>query len=94
MVYRFHFGCIKKHNFIYLFIFGCAGSSLLCGLSLALGSGGPSPAAKVGLLTAMASLALEHGLQGTQASVVAGQGLGSLSSQAGQHRLDGCGTWA
>ena len=42
----------------------------VCGLPVVAESGGCSPAAVCGLLTAVASLVLEQGLQGTQASVV------------------------
>ena len=42
----------------------------VCGLSVVAESGDCSPAAVCGLLTAVASLVLEQGLQGTQASVV------------------------
>ena len=31
--------CLLKNNFIYLFIFGCAGSSLLCGFALVCWAG-------------------------------------------------------
>ena len=46
-------------NFIYLFIFGCAGSSLLRGLCLVVVSRGYSLVAVVGLLTAVASFLAE-----------------------------------
>ena len=46
-------------NFIYLFIFGCAGSSLLRGLCLVVVSRGYSLVAVVGLLTAVASFVAE-----------------------------------
>ena len=45
-----------------LFIFGCTGSSLLCGLSLAAVSRGCSLVAVHGLPIAVASLVAEHGL--------------------------------
>ena len=48
---------------------------------------GFSPDAVCRLLTAAASLVVEHGLQGTQASVVAAPG--EL-----EHRLTHCGVWA
>ena len=54
---------LKKN---YLLIFGCAGSSLLCGLSLV---------AVHGLLTAVASLVAEHQLQGMWASGVSAPAL-------------------
>ena len=46
----------------YLFIFGCAGSSLLRGLSLVTASGGYSLIAVLGLLISMATLVVEHRL--------------------------------
>ena len=49
---------------------GTLGLCAVRGLSVAVASGGYSPAAVCGLLTAVASLVLEQGLQGTQASVV------------------------
>ena len=45
------------------FIFGCAGSLLLCRLSLVAGSGGHSLVEVHGLLIAVASLVLENGFQ-------------------------------
>ena len=54
------------HVYFYSFIFGCAGSSLLHGLSLV---------AVCGLLTVLASLVAEHGLQGAQASAAMVPGL-------------------
>ena len=52
----------KKNTFIYLFIFGYAGSSLLTVLCLAVESGNYSPVAVGGLLIAAVSLIVEHGL--------------------------------
>ena len=46
-----------------------------------------------GLLVAAASLVMERGSQGPQASVVAECGLRSCGPQAVEHRLDGCGAW-
>ena len=50
----------KKNKFIYFFIFGCIGSSLLRGLSLVVASGGYSVVVR-GLLIVVASLVAEHG---------------------------------
>ena len=58
---------------------GCAGPSLLCRLSLVAASRGHSLAAVCGLLTAVASLVLEQGLQGPQASVVVAHELSCMS---------------
>ena len=55
-----------KNNFTYLFIFGCAGSSLLCWLSLVAASGGHSLVVVCGLLSAVAFIVAEHGLQGSR----------------------------
>ena len=64
---------------------------------------GPSPGALTGgyslvtvhrLLNAASSLAVEHRLQGTQTSVAAAHAFSSCGSQALEHRLNSCGTWA
>ena len=52
-------------------------------------SGGNSVVVVLGLLTAVASLAVEHGLWGARTSVV--RGLSSCGSQALEHRLGSCG---
>ena len=54
-------------------------SSLLRGLSLAAASGGYSPAAVHRLLTAVASLVPEHGLEGLQAAAGVACGLRSVA---------------
>ena len=46
------------------------------------------------LLTAVASLAAEHTLQGTWVSEVAAHGLSSCASRALEHRLNSCGAQA
>ena len=69
------------HVYFYSFIFGCAGSSLLHGLSLVVVSRGYSLVAVCGLLTALASLVAEHGLQGPRASVVVTPRLQSTGSR-------------
>ena len=48
----------------------------------------------LGLLTVLASLVMEHGLWGTQASVVGARGLSSCCSWASEHKLSSCGTGA
>ena len=54
---------LLKHIYILLFIiFGCAGSSFLCRLSLVVESGGYTVAAVVGLLIVVASLVAKHRL--------------------------------
>ena len=75
----------------HLVVFGCAGSSLLHRLSLAATNEGYSPAVMYGLLTAVASLVAELGLQGAQASATAAHGLSRCGSQALEHRLNSCG---
>ena len=62
--------------FIYLFS-GCAGSSLRCGLFSSCSEWGLLFLAVRGLLITVAFLVVEHGLQGTQASVVVVCGLNS-----------------
>ena len=57
------------NNFIYLFIFGCAGSSLLCRLSSSCCEWGLYVVAVNELLIAVTSLVAEHILV-SQASVV------------------------
>ena len=71
-----------------LFIFGCAGSSLLLlELSLVAESGGYP-------LVAVASLVVEHGFWGLWASVVEVHGLRSRGPWALEFRLDSCDAWA
>ena len=87
---KFYFTII----FIYLFIFGCVGSSLLrAGLSLVAASGGSSSLLCTGFslrwLLLLQSMAL-----GAQASVVAARGLSSCGSQALERRLSSCGAQA
>ena len=87
---KFYFTII----FIYLFIFGCVGSSLLrAGLSLVAASGGSSSLWCTGFslrwLLLLQSMAL-----GAQASVVAARGLSSCGSQALERRLSSCGAQA
>ena len=72
-----------KKKILYLFIFGCAVSSLLCGLFC-------SSAHR--LLIAVASLA-ERRFQGAQASVLVTHGLSSCVSQTLKHKLSSCGSW-
>ena len=52
---------IFKNSFIYLFVFGCAGSLLL---HLVAESEGYTLVAESGLLIAVVSLVVEHGLRG------------------------------
>ena len=54
--------CFFFNGFIYLFIFGCTGSSLLCGLFSSCGEAEATLVAVHGLLTEVASLVVEHGL--------------------------------
>ena len=49
-----------KVYYYYLFIFGCCGSSLLCGLSLVVARGGYSLVVVCGLLIVTASLVSER----------------------------------
>ena len=54
--------CLFFLKKIILFIFGCAGSLLLCRLPLVLGTRGYSLAVAYRLLIVVASLAAKHGL--------------------------------
>ena len=47
-----------------------------------------------GLLTAVVSLVVKHGLYGEQASVVVTCGPSGCISWALEHRLNNCGIWA
>ena len=58
----------------YLFVFDPVGSSLPHRLSLVVASGSYSPVAGRGLLVAVASLVVEHRLQGTWAQELLFQG--------------------
>ena len=73
---------------------GRAGSLLLHRCALVVVSGAHSLLVVPGLLVAAASLVMEHGPQGPQASVVAEHGLRSYGPQAVEHRLNGCGSWS
>ena len=74
--------CVFPNNFIYLIIFGYAGSLLLhVGLSVVLRSRDYSIVAVLRLLIAAASLVEEHRFC-------------SYSSQALEHRLNSCGVLA
>ena len=82
---------------ILLFIYGCAGSSLLLlGFSLVEASRGYllSLLVVLTLLTGVASLIVEHGLLGVRASIVAARSPSSCGSWALGHRLNSCGTRA
>ena len=62
-------------------------------LSRVVVSEGYSPVAVHRLLIMLASLVVEHGLHGSQASVGAACGLNSFGSQTLGHRLSSCGAW-
>ena len=72
---------------IILFIFGCAGSLLLCCLFLVVASRGYSLVAVCGLLIAVASLVAQHGLWGMWISVVVARGLNSCVSWVLEYKL-------
>ena len=74
---------------MYLFLFGCPGSSLLPRLFSSCGKGGCTLVAVSRLLIAVASLVAEHELSGTWASVLAAHGLRAL-----EHRPNSCGAQA
>ena len=64
------------------------------GFSLVMESGGYSPRAVHGLLTAVASLVAAHRFQGTWASVAVASGFSNCGSQVLEHRLNSCVPWA
>ena len=78
-----YFFIIFKNNFI----FGCAGSSLLCRLSLVAVNRGCSLVLVHWLLIAVASLVAEYKLYGTRASIVAASGPQSTGSIVVVHGL-------
>lgn len=67
------------------------GSCCCTGFALLVVSGAHSLVLVPGLLIAAASLAMERGPQGPQASAVAERGLSGCGPQAVEHRLGGCG---
>ena len=73
--------CSKNFFFFLNFIFGCVGSSLLTRAFSSCGEQGLLFVAVRGLLTAVASLVVEHGLQ-AHASVVAACRLSSCGTRA------------
>ena len=75
---------------IYLFL-AVLGLCCCVGFSLVVESGGYSPVGAPGLPIAAASLVVERGLWGSQASVVAACGLTSCGSRTLEHRLNCCG---
>ena len=64
------------------------------GFSLAVVSGGYSLVVVSRLLTVLASLVAEHGLEGSWASVAVAHRLSSCNSWTLEHRLNSCGAWA
>ena len=81
-------------KFIYSFIYGCAGSSLLHRPFSRCSKRGLLSSCRVWALVTVAPPAAEHGLWGARASAVTARRLSSCSSQALEHRLSGCGSWA
>jgi len=77
--------------FIYLSIFGCAGSSLLSGIFSSCSERGPLSGCGAWASHWSGPLIAELDLQGIQASAVAAHGLSSCSSRALEHRLNSCG---
>ena len=91
------------YSFIYLFIYFLAALSLCCCAQVfsSCGERGLLFVAVRGLLIAVGSLAVEHGLyaHGLQelwlmGSVVVAHGLSSCGLGALERRLSSCGTWA
>ena len=85
--------CFVLLLFYYLFL-AVLGLHCRSDFSLITAGGGYSPAGVCGLLTAVASLPVELGLQGVQASLAATRGLSRCGSQALEHRLSSCGAWS
>ena len=86
------FVCFFKNN-IYLLIFGCAGSSLMCRLFSSCRVWGLLSSGGGRILTVVTSL-VECGLQGPWGSVVPACGLSRCDSQGLEHRLSSRGTRA
>ena len=86
-----HFQAVDRlpfHNFISVFIcFGCAESSLLCGVFSICAEQGLLSIAVLRLLIVVASPVSEHGALGLWTSVIAACGLNSCSSWALDHSL-------
>ena len=76
-----------KKIFMYLFIFGCAGSSLLCRFFSSCSEPGLLFLVVCRLLTLVASL-VEHRLSSAWASIVVARGLSSCGFWALEHRLN------
>ena len=74
--------------------FGCAGPHCCLGFSLVSRRCGHLLVAVHGLLIAVVSLGVEHGLWGMWASVVATHGLNTFCSWALEHRVNSCGSQA
>ena len=90
--YGYYF-LFKIYYIIIIIIWLCWLFVAVHGLSLVAVSGGYSVAAH-GLLIAVASLVVEHRLQGVWTSVVVTRGLSSCGLRALEHRLSSCGAWA
>ena len=74
-------------NLINLFVFGCAGSSLLCGLF--------SSCCERALLASCGAWASDCcGFSCRRARALGHVGFSSFHSQALEHKLSSCGTWA
>ena len=85
---------MSSSSFLLLFIFGCAGSSLLRGPFPRCGEWGSLSGCCTRLLTVVAALVAGHTPEGVWVSVAMARGLSSCGSQALEHRLGGCGAWA
>ena len=81
-------------KFIYLFIFGCVGSSLLCVGFLWLRWVGATLCCSAWASHCSGVSCCRAWALGVRASVVAARGLSSCGSRAPEHRLSSCGTWA
>ena len=77
------------YNF-YVLIYGCAGSSLLCGLFSSCGKRDLLSSCNAQASYGVASLVVEHGLWGVWASVAETQGLSCCSSPTLEHWRSSC----
>ena len=85
---------INLFIFIYLLFLAALGLRCCARASSSCGERGRLFVAVRGLLIAVASLVVEHGLQRAWASVDAAGGLSSCGPWALERRLSSCGSWA
>ena len=93
-VFSFFNGLYLKKKKDYLFIFGCAGSLLLCGVFSNCSEGGLLSSCGAQASHCSSFSCCRAQALGVQASIVTAHGLSSYGSQALGHRLNSCGAWA